>query len=142
MSALVYSDEKLRAVRVSFPFVRHRHLASCVEGNPAVKLILKLLAFFPPVSFPGSGFISGLYHKSFHDAVEDVLFVILARAELHERATGERTFLGKQFDVDFPVRGVEDDFAGSWRFQRVHFGHEYYCSGILSLSLSRFFLVF
>ena len=31
--------------------------------------------------------------------------------------------------------GVEDDFAGSWRFQRVHFGHEYYCSGILSLSL-------
>ena len=100
-----------------------------------MKLILKLLPFFPPVSFPGPRFISGLYHKSSDDSVEDILFVILAHAELNERATGERTFFGKQFDVDFPKGGVEDDFARSWRFQRVHVGHYYVVIVFFSLAL-------
>jgi len=101
-------DER-RTVRISLPFVRHRHLASFIELNPTVKLIFKLLLHPGPMSTPA--LIPGLHHKILQYPVKNVLFVVAVHAEPDESAAGERTLAREQFDVDVPKGGFEDDFS-------------------------------
>ena len=99
---------------VIFASISHCDYASPCEFESLMKLVLKGLSIYRLSSETSTCWISALYHKAWDEPMKWGIVVIALETMMDKIPGCQWRLLGPEFNIDFPMTGIKNDFAGGW----------------------------